>query len=76
VPTKLYWIKGPWPGKLALAARPRGGDWLEDEIAAWRDAGINAIVSLLTAEEEQELDLGRKAQVSRFWLGLNDATYN
>ena len=27
--TRLYWADGPWSGKLALAARPRGGDWLE-----------------------------------------------
>ncbi len=32
--TTLYWVRGPWPGKLALAARPRGGEWLDDEIAA------------------------------------------
>jgi protein-tyrosine phosphatase len=62
VSTKLHWVEGLWPGKLALAARPRGGDWLEDEIAAWHAAGIDAVVSLLTPEEEQDLDLGREAQ--------------
>ena len=55
--TKLHWVDGPWPGKLALAARPRGGDWLEDEIANWRRAGIGAVVSLLTPEEERDLEL-------------------
>src|SRR5437660_6757367 len=25
--TKFYWVNGPWNGKLALAGRPRGGDW-------------------------------------------------
>jgi protein-tyrosine phosphatase len=48
---------------LALAARPRGGDWLEDEIVAWRGAGIDAVVSLLTPEEERDLDLGREGHV-------------
>ena len=38
--TKLYWISGPWAGKLAIAARPRGGDWLEDEIRDWKNGGI------------------------------------
>ena len=61
--TKLHWVEGPWPGKLALAARPRGGDWLKDEIAAWRGTGIDAVVSLLTPEEELDLDLHREAQV-------------
>jgi protein-tyrosine phosphatase len=58
--TELHWVDGPWPGKLALAARPRGGDWLEEEMAAWRRAGVDAVVSLLTAEEEQDLDLARE----------------
>ena len=34
--TELYWIPGPWLGRLAIMPRPRGGDWLEDEIRSWR----------------------------------------
>jgi protein-tyrosine phosphatase len=63
--TKFYWVDGPWPGKLALAARPRGGDWLEDEIASWRRAGIGTVLSLLTTDEEQDLDLSREAGAVR-----------
>lgn len=59
---QLYWVDGPWPGKLAMAARPRGGDWLEDEVAGWRKAGINTVLSLLTPEEEQDLDLRNEAR--------------
>jgi len=59
--TKLHWVDGPWPGKLAVAARPRGGDWLEDEIASWHGAGIDTVLSLLTPEEEQSLDLTDEA---------------
>ena len=55
--TRLYWLNGPWQGKLALAARPRGGDWLEDEVADWKRAGIGVVLSLLTPEEEREFDL-------------------
>lgn len=55
--TKLYWVPGPWPGKLAIAPRPRGDDWLEDEINGWRLAGIDTVLSLLTSEEELDLDL-------------------
>jgi protein-tyrosine phosphatase len=60
--TRLYWTAGSWPGKLAIAARPRGGDWLEDEIAAWLDAGVDTVVSLLTSDEEKELDLTNEAR--------------
>jgi protein-tyrosine phosphatase len=55
--TELTWIEGPWPGRLAIAPRPRGGDWLEDEISSWRQAGIEVVVSLLTQDEADELDI-------------------
>jgi protein-tyrosine phosphatase len=61
----LHWVKGPWRGKLALAARPRGGDWLQDELASWKLAGVDIVVSLLTPDEEHELQLqdeGRDAK--------------
>jgi protein-tyrosine phosphatase len=57
MPTKLYWIEGPWPGRLAIMPRPRGGDWLEDEIQSWRRSGVDVVVSLLTREEQTELSL-------------------
>jgi protein-tyrosine phosphatase len=62
MPTKLYWAEGPWPGKLALAARPRGDDWLADEIAGWRREGIDLVFSLLTSEEENDLGLSEEAR--------------
>ena len=55
--TPLYWIDGPGTGRLAVASRPRGGDWLEEEIRAWQHAGLDTVVSLLTAEEVTELAL-------------------
>lgn len=62
--TELYWIEGPWRGRLAIMPRPRGGDWLEDEIASWQRTGIATIVSALTAEESAELDLAREKELS------------
>jgi protein-tyrosine phosphatase len=59
--TELFWIEGPWPGRLAIMPRPRGGDWLEDEIRAWRTAGVDTVVSALCAEEVAELDLTEEA---------------
>ena len=53
----LHWVEGPWPGKLALAARPRGDDWLPDELAGWQRVGVDTVYSLLTSAEEQALDL-------------------
>jgi protein-tyrosine phosphatase len=54
---ELFWIPGPWRGRLAIAARPRGGDWLDDEASAWRQANIDVVVSLLENEEAGQLDL-------------------
>ncbi len=58
--TPLYWVEGPWPGKLALAASPRGGEWLADEVAGWQRAQIHAVLSLLTPDEEHTLDLDKE----------------
>jgi protein-tyrosine phosphatase len=63
--TELNWVDGPWLGKLALAARPRGGEWLEDELSAWRGAGVDTVFSLLTNEEEADLDIENEASQSK-----------
>lgn len=68
----IYWVEGPWPGKLAVSARPRGGDWLHDDIANWKRAGVDAVLSLLESPEERDLDLrGEAAEVQseglEFW---------
>jgi protein-tyrosine phosphatase len=63
--SKLYWIDGGWPGKLAIAARPRGGDWLEDELVEWSRAGVSTLVSLLTRDEEQSLGLHNEAALAK-----------
>lgn len=57
----IYWITVPIRGRLAIMARPRAGDWLEDEIAGWQMAGIDIVVSLLEPDEIAELGLSREA---------------
>jgi protein-tyrosine phosphatase len=52
-----YLVPGRWRGKIVVTPRPRGGDWLSDDIGSWQQAGIHTVVSALTPEEEQELDL-------------------
>lgn len=61
---KLYWIDTLFPGRLAISARPRGGDWLEEEIEGWRMAGVDAVVSLLTPQETEDLELQRESKLS------------
>jgi protein-tyrosine phosphatase len=45
------------PGRLAIVPRPRGNDWLDDELAALRAAGVAVLVSMLTEDEQRELEL-------------------
>ena len=51
--------------------RPRGGDWLEDEIQAWRRSGVGVVVSLLTPDEIADYDAydESRADFSR-WKGI------
>ncbi|HEX4951303.1 MAG TPA: dual specificity protein phosphatase family protein [Blastocatellia bacterium] len=55
--TELYWIESD----LAILMRPRGGDWLSDEIQDWKRDGLNVIVSLLDAKEARDLNLTNEA---------------
>lgn len=58
----VYWTKEKYPGRIAIVPRPRGGEWLEDETAAWRNADLNVIVSLLEAHETEIFELTREAE--------------
>lgn len=59
--SELYWIDAPTPLNLAIMARPRAGDWLEDEISHWKRSGVSIVVSLLEREEIDDLGLGMEA---------------
>jgi len=56
-----FTVRASSPGRLSTMARPRGGDWLEDEMAWLRQAGTDALVCMLTASEIRELDLTEEA---------------
>ena len=59
---EVFWTKEKYPGRIALAARPRGGDWLEDELRGWASAGLDVVVSMLEAEETAAFELEREAE--------------
>jgi protein-tyrosine phosphatase len=60
---EIYWIKSPWKGHLAVLPRPRGGEWLEDEIAGFRKAGVDVMVSALEKPEEAMLELTEESEL-------------
>lgn len=53
----IYPVDGPWPGRLALCARPRAGGWLEDDIRTLKRSGYDLLVSALTPNEIARLGL-------------------
>ena len=62
---KIYWIAHVQLGRLAIMPRPRGGDWLEDEIHALRESKVDIIVSLLEPDEAVEFELEPEAACCR-----------
>jgi len=57
----LYWINREGV-RLGIMPRPRGNDWLPDDLRMLRQAGVDVIVSALTAPEAEELGLVAEAQ--------------
>jgi protein-tyrosine phosphatase len=58
---EIYWVTEIYSARLATMPKPRGGDWLEDEIISLRGMGVDVLVSLLTDEEIIEVSLADEA---------------
>lgn len=58
----IYWIQAAEPHRVAIVARPRGGDWLEVDVQLLSREGIGVLVSMLTANEAAELGLSEEQQ--------------
>ena len=54
---RIYWIDELEKGKIGMMARPRGNDWLEDEIKKLSFRNVDILVSLLEIKEIKELEL-------------------
>lgn len=71
---RTFTIPQRYPGKLAIAARPRGNEWLETDLLLFKRAGWNVLVSALEISEERELGLDREAQMLEE-LGLEHISF-
>jgi protein tyrosine phosphatase (PTP) superfamily phosphohydrolase (DUF442 family) len=56
----IYTVSRPGPGILSTMAKPRPGDWLDDEMTGLRAIGVDIVVCLLTTSELRELDLAEE----------------
>ena len=63
--SKIYWLHEFAGAKLGIMARPRGGDWLEDEIANLKKQNVGLLVSLLEASEVYELELQNEEEICK-----------
>lgn len=61
----LHWVQGIPPWRLALSARPQGGDGLEQDLADWKAASVGAVVSLLEPHEMDSLGLQAEPALCR-----------
>jgi protein-tyrosine phosphatase len=59
----VYWITAAQPHRIAIVARPRRDDWLEDNIKRLSTEGIGVLVSMLTPEESAELGLSEEERL-------------
>jgi protein-tyrosine phosphatase len=61
---KIYWIETfTNAARLGIMARPRGNDWLNDEIASLKKQNVNHLVSLLESTEIEELGLRQEKNI-------------
>jgi protein-tyrosine phosphatase len=70
----IYWIKDGQPPRLAIVARPRGDDWLREDLTRLRDGGIDILVSFLPADEEWALGLSEERTLAN-QLGMQFISY-
>jgi protein-tyrosine phosphatase len=61
----IYSVASAGDSKIGVMARPRGGEWLEDDIRSIREQGFSVVVSLLTDAEERELRLEDEAKLCK-----------
>jgi hypothetical protein len=60
---KPYWVETGNQLRVAIVPRPRGGDWLEDELDQMKRAGVDVLVSMLQVDEAAELGLSSEAEL-------------
>ena len=70
----VFWINGGRSAYLAIVLRPRGGDWLEEELRRMRRSGIETLISMLEPAEAAFLGLENE-EAAAGQAGLNFLSY-
>jgi protein-tyrosine phosphatase len=71
----IYWVdEYDQKARYAIVARPRGGDWLQDDLTELKNKGIDILISFLPTDEEWALGLTEEARIAGE-LGLEFISY-
>ncbi|HEX3661328.1 MAG TPA: hypothetical protein VHU89_07840 [Acidobacteriaceae bacterium] len=60
----VLWINEAQPSQLAVVLRPSGGRGLAADLQVVRDQGVHVLVSLLTAEDNEDLGLADEGKIA------------
>jgi protein-tyrosine phosphatase len=64
MPAKIYWLHNfQNTSRLGIMARPRGNEWLEEDILSLKKQGVQIIISLLDRNEICELGLEKESEL-------------
>lgn len=61
---EILWIKSNPPVEMAIVLRPRGEDWLPEEIQRIKRGGVRILVSLLEPREAEFLGLAEEGRLA------------
>ncbi len=71
---EVFWIESDPNTFLAIVLRPRGDDWLEDELRRMHSSGIQTLVSMLEEPEADSLGLSDERRLAE-QIGLSFLSY-
>lgn len=60
----VFWIEAPPSVRLAIVLKPRGDEWLKDELERMKRSGVETLVSLLEPSEAAWLGLAEESSLA------------
>jgi protein-tyrosine phosphatase len=60
----VFWVEGDEKIKLAIVLKPRGDDWLKDDLRQIEKDGVQTLVSMLEPQEAEWLGLKEEGPVA------------
>lgn len=69
---QIHWVEIETSGRLAIAPRPRGHEWLYGELRTAKEEGVDVVLTLLERSESATFGLTREAELAKqagleFW---------